>query len=215
MVAYCYTESQRRQKSRLVGTRAGIAKDALDRLADARAEDRDHPHRVSAWIANVGDHLVEVGDGSLAGNGREFTDGLGIAIAPGFDDGREGFPRYAQGIHDDVVHGDLLQVHGRKDAEHVASDEKVCVGAGRETRRDLVPEIPRIERGALKVKHAVILREQVQITAAARHPRQFGDHALRVWDGMNDVTADGQIEALILRIEFENALVLEPQTSAE
>jgi len=45
-----------------------------------------------------------------------------------------------------------------------------------------MPKIPRVERASLKVKHAVVLGNEVQVTSPARHPRKFGDHAVRVWD---------------------------------
>jgi hypothetical protein len=55
----------------------------------------------------------------------------------------------------------------------------------------------------------------VQVAAAAGYAHQFGNHAFRMRDGMQDVTANGQIETLVPRMKFENALVLEPQPGAE
>ena len=78
-----------------------------------------------------------------------------------------------------------------------------------------MPEFPRIERPALKMKHAVILWNQVQVTAMPRNPHQFGDHAVRVRDGMHNVATHCEVEATIKGPKFEDALVLERQPRRE
>src|SRR5437588_6381754 len=61
----------------------------------ARAHHRDHPHGIAARIADVRDHLIEVGYRSLARDGREFADRVGISVAPRLDNCCEGFARHA------------------------------------------------------------------------------------------------------------------------
>ena len=75
--------------------------------------------------------------------------------------------------------------------------------------RPHVPEVPRIERPALKVQHAVVFGDQVQVASRARNARKLGDHALRVRNGLKDVATHGQIESAVVRSEREHALVLE------
>src|SRR5208337_203131 len=118
-------------------------------------------------------------------------------------------------IHDYVIHLDLIEVHGGKDPKRVPSNEQVGPGCRSKAGRALMPEIPRVERAALKVKHAVVLGNQVQGTSPARHSRKFGDHAIRVRDGMKDMAAHGQVETTVGRLKLENTLVLERQSGRE
>ena len=140
-------------------------------LAHASAYHGDHPHRVSAWIANVSDHLIEVRDGVSRLIGVSSPIDVGISIAPCLDNGGERLARHTQRVDDDVIHGDLLELHRRKDAEHVSPNEEVCPGGGPESPCRLMPEVTWVERASLKVKHAVVFWNQVQITATTRHPR--------------------------------------------
>jgi hypothetical protein len=71
-----------------------------------------------------------------------------------------------------------------------------------------MPKISRIKRAALKVEHAVILWNEVQVTSATRNPRKLGDHAVWVRDRMNHVAANGEVETTISGLEPENALAL-------
>ena len=91
----------------------------------------------------------------------------------------------------------------------VASDEQIGLGFLAERLRHVVPEPPRIQRAALEVQHAVVFGNQVQPSARAGHPREFGDHAVGMRDRMQHVAADDEIERAIRRVQLEHALVLE------
>ncbi len=72
-----------------------------------------------------------------------------------------------------------------------------------------MPKIARIESAALKVKHPVIFRDQMETAAGSRDARELGDDPIRVWNGMKDVTAERKVEGIIRSFERKNALMLE------
>src|SRR5438270_12296276 len=74
-----------------------------------------------------------------------------------------------------------------------------------------MPKFPRIDLGALEVKHAVILWKEVQVACTSRDAYQFRDHAFRVGNRVQDVPANREIETLVGRFQFEHALVFERQ----
>ena len=63
----------------------------------------------------------------------------------------------------------------------------------------------------MKVQHAVVFRDYVQVAAAARYADELGDHAIGMRNRMDDVAADGQIEAPICDVEVVDALMLEAE----
>src|SRR5579862_468352 len=148
----------------------------------SRAHDRHHPCSVAVGIADVCDHLIEISYRGLVRHRRQFADGLCVSVAPGFDDGGESVTRHAHRVHYYVIYSDLLEVHRGEDAKGVPSNEQVDPGCRFEAWRDLVPKISRVEHAALKVEHAVILWNEVQLASMARHPRKLSDHAVRVRD---------------------------------
>ena len=74
-----------------------------------------------------------------------------------------------------------------------------------------MPEIPRLERAALEVQHAVVLGNHVQVATSSRHARKLGEHAVGVRNRLNDVAAHGEVEAAVLGVEVVDALVLESE----
>src|SRR4029077_5178656 len=122
---------------------------------------------------------------------------------------------HAHGVDDDVIHRDVLELHRGQDAVNVAPDEEIDPGRRLEARRDLMPKIARIECATLKVKHAVVLRNEVQVASAARYPDKLGNDAVGVRYGMKAMAAHREIEAAISSLKLENALVLECQPGCE
>src|SRR5262249_36236779 len=170
------------------------------------------PYGVAARIAHVGDHLLEIGECRFSADGRQLADGLGVAIAPCLEDRREGLARHAQGIDDDVVERDPLELEPGKNAEDVASDEEIRMGRSAEARRDLMPEVARVERAALEVQHPVVLGDDVQVATLPSYSHELGHDALRIRDRMDDMAAHREIEARIGRLQLVHALMLERNT---
>ena len=78
-----------------------------------------------------------------------------------------------------------------------------------------MPKIPRIKHIPLEVKHAVVFRNKVQVAAATGNANELGNHAIRMRNRMQDMTAYGEVEAAIRGREFEYALMLECQPGRE
>ena len=60
-----------------------------------------------------------------------------------------------------------------------------------------MPEIPGVECTALEMQHAVVFGNDMNVASAPSHAHQLGDHPVRVWDGMNDVAAHGEVVAQV------------------
>src|SRR5258708_3080486 len=109
----------------------------------------------------------------------------------------------------------LLHLHRGEYSEGITTDEKVGASAFPETRGGLMAKIQRMDRGTLEVQHAVVFGNQVQISSPACNTSEFGNHLVRVRDGMKHVAAHGEIEAAVRRLEFVNTLMLESQERRE
>ena len=59
------------------------------------------------------------------------------------------------------------------------------------------------------MQHAVVFRNDMKVASAPSHAHQLGDHPVRVWDGMNDVAAHGEVVAQVGCGKRVHALVIE------
>lgn len=86
---------------------------------------------------------------------------------------------------DNVIHLGLIQVQGGKNSVDIAAHEQVRSSLRTETGRGDVPEITRVQGTALKVKHSVILRNEVKIASGTRDAHEFGQHSIceEGWNG--------------------------------
>src|SRR5580704_1286979 len=97
----------------------------------------------------------------------------------------------------------------------MAANEQVCSGSFAETGRRHLPELARVDGRAFEVQHVVILGNQVEISSAASHSNELGDHLVWIRDGMEDVTAHREVEGAVCRVQFVNALMFEFQARRE
>src|ERR1700728_2681883 len=172
----------------------------------------DHPQGVAVRVADVGGHLVEVGDGLIARHRRQLADGVGVAVAPSFHDRCEGFAWDADRVYQHVVHRNFLEVHSRQNREAVSADVEIGARGGGKCFHCRVPKIVGIVLRVLEMEHAVVFGDQVDIAAGPRDAGELGDYLIGVRDRMQDVAADRQIVRFIGGVEAEDCLMLEAET---
>ena len=117
--------------------------------------------------------------------------------------------RHAQGIDDDVIHGDVGEPEPAQYSVGVASDAQVGAKCAAKLPRHHIPEIIRIETPPLQVNHQIIFRDHVDPAAAACHPRQLGDRPIRVWNSLQHMTAHDEVKRRVRQSELEDAPVFE------
>ncbi len=78
-----------------------------------------------------------------------------------------------------------------------------------------LPEVARIRRATLEVQHAVIFGDDVQIPAATRDANELRERSVGIRNRVDDVSADGKIEAAIGDLQVEYAPMLERESRGE
>jgi hypothetical protein len=113
------------------GLRTHLARDAPcdgcgnASLRNSRADHGHHPDGICAGVADVSDHLIEIGRCRRGVDRGVLADCRGVTVAPRFENRRERFARDANRIDDNVIDRDRIQSQRSQRSVRVAAGKEI------------------------------------------------------------------------------------------